>query len=122
MAIQANPGKPMTAAQKQTQLNLQMREILGNAYGFIRGREYTKSIANVTFEQLLDAAIERIGTPNQSSGIRASALERIAKIQNEIATAVTTVKSKPPSSWVIASQSQDLTANQLQNPPPAAGP
>ena len=103
---------------KQTQLNLQMREILGDAYGFVRGREYTKSIANLTYEELLDAAIERIEGTQGRTGIRATLLERIAKVQNEIKTAVKTVKSKPPEEWVIASQDQQLDANQLANPPP----
>lgn len=119
--INPQPGKALTQKQKQTQLNLQMREILGNAYGFIRGREYTKSFANITYEELLDAAIEKIGTANMPTGNRPSILERIAKIQNEIAAAVKTVKSQPPSSWVLASTDNNLTTDQLANPPPEAG-
>lgn len=110
-----------TAQSKQNKLNLQMREILGNAYGFVRSREYTKSIANLTYEELLDAAIERIEGTQGRTGIRATLLEQIAKIQNEVKTAVQTVKSKPPNEWVIASQDQELDANQLANPPPEIG-
>jgi len=109
---------PQTA---QTQLNLQMREILGNAYLFVRSREYTKTIANLTYEELLDAAIGRIEGTQGRTEIRPTLLERIAKIKNEIVSAVKTVKSKPPNEWVIASEDQNLDANQLANPPPELG-
>ena len=69
---------------KQTQLNLQMREILGSAYSFVRSREYTKSVANLTYEELLDAAIERIeGTQGRTSN-RPTLLDRIASFKQEI--------------------------------------
>lgn len=110
-------GTPQSA---QTKLNLQMREILGNAYAFVRSREYTKTVANLTFEELIDAAIARIEGTQGRTELRPTLLERIAKIKNEIAGAVTTVKSKPPNEWVIASQDQNLDANQLANPPPEA--
>jgi hypothetical protein len=37
-------AKP-SVAKKQAQLNLQMREIIGNAYSFVRGRQYTETIS-----------------------------------------------------------------------------
>jgi hypothetical protein len=88
---------------KQTKLNLQMREILGNAYGFVRGREYTKSVANITYEQLLDAAIDRIEGTKGRSDVRDTILDRVKKIKEEISTAVDTVKKRPPHEWVIES-------------------
>lgn len=45
---------------KQQRLSIQMREILGDAYGFVRGAQYNKTAANITYEQLLDDAINRI--------------------------------------------------------------
>ena len=117
--VNPNPGqKALTPKQKQTQLNLQMREILGDAYGFIRGREYTKSFASLSYEELLDAAIEKIEGSQGNTTIRPPVLVRIASIQNAIKQAVTTVKSQPPSSWVIASTDQNLTEDELANPPP----
>jgi hypothetical protein len=96
---------------KQTKLNLKMREMLASAYGFVRGRQYTDSIANITYEELLDKAIGRIEGTKGRSDVRATKLDRIKKIKNEIAQAITTVKSKPPSAWKIENddrvQSQD---------------
>lgn len=92
-----------TSAVKQNKLNLQMREILGQAYAFIRGREYTKSVANVTYEQLLDAAIHRIEGTEGRSEVRGTILDRIQKIKLEIGAAVDTVKKRPPHEWVIES-------------------
>lgn len=85
----------------QTKLNLKMREMLASAYGFVRGRQYTDSISNITYEELLDKAIDRIEGTRGRSDVRATKLDRIEKIKSEIAQAVTTVKSKPPSAWKI---------------------
>ena len=99
----AKTGKSSSKSKvsKQTKLNLKMREMLANAYGFVRGRQYTDSIANITYEELLDKAIGRIEGTKGRSEVRATKLDRIKKIKNEIAQAVTTVKSKPPSAWKI---------------------
>jgi hypothetical protein len=93
-----------TTKSKQNKLNLQMREILGNAYGFVRGREYTKSVANITYEQLLDAAIDRIEGTKGRTEVRGTILDRIKKIKEEVSQAVDTVKKRPPHEWVIESE------------------
>jgi len=99
----AKAGKSSSKSKvsQQTKLNLKMRELLANAYGFVRGRQYRDSIANITYEELLDKAIGRIEGTQGRSEVRATKLDRIKKIKNEIAQAVTTVKSKPPSAWKI---------------------
>lgn len=95
----------------QKKLNLAMREILNNAYAFVRSREYTKQMANVTYEQLLDAAIDRIeGTPGKAP-LRPRALERIKKLKTEIEQAVKTVKAKPPTDWSLAEDPQEQDEN-----------
>jgi len=100
------PKPKASAASKQNKLNLKMREILGNAYSFVRGREYTRQTANITYEQLLDRAIHAIeGTTGQSE-VRDTKLNRIKKIKEEIGKAVTTVKGKPPESWSIENDSR----------------
>ena len=88
-------------ASKQTKQNLQMREILGNAYAFVRGRQFTEQIGNVTFEELLDSAIDRIEGTKGRSDVRGTLLDRVQKIKRDIAQAVTTVKKQPPSAWII---------------------
>lgn len=99
-------AKRRSTPSKQAQLSLKMREILGNAYAFVRGAQYTQTIANITYEELLDRAIGRIeGTKGQSE-VRTTRLARVRKIKEEIGKAVTTVKSKPPSFWKIENDSR----------------
>lgn len=87
--------------QKQTRLNLRMREIIGRAYAFVRSREYTETVANLTYEELLDAAIDRIEGTKGRSDVRDTRLDRVMKIKEEISQAVETVKSQPPSAWAL---------------------
>ena len=98
---EAGKSSNKSKVSKQTKLNLKMRELLANAYGFVRGRQYTDSIANITYEELIDKAIGRIEGTKGRSEVRATKLDRIKKIKNEVAQAVKTVKAKPPSAWKI---------------------
>ena len=88
-------------ALKQKKLNLQMREIISNAYAFVRSREYTQTIANITYEELLDKAIDRIEGTKGRSDVRGTRLDRVNKIKQEVAQAVETVKKQPPSAWAL---------------------
>jgi len=90
-----------STAKKQAKLNLQMREIIGNSYAFVRSRQYTETVANITYEELLDAAIDRIEGVKGRSEVRGTKLDRVEKIRAEIAQAVDTVKALPPSSWQL---------------------
>jgi hypothetical protein len=87
--------------KQQKRLNIKMREILGDAYDFVRGREYTKTASDITYEQLLDNAIGRIEGTDSRSSVRSPILDRIARIKTEVAKAVDIVKSKPPREWVM---------------------
>lgn len=86
---------------KQKKLNLQMREIISRAYAFVRGREYTETIANITYEELLDRAIDRIEGTKGRSEVRDTRLDRVKRIKAEIEQAVDTVKKQPPSAWAL---------------------
>lgn len=96
---------------KQGKLSLQMREILSNAYAFVRGRQYTEQMANVTYEELLDAAIDRIEGTKGRTEVRPTLLERVQKIKQEVTTAVDTVKKKPPSYWTIENDDRISAVN-----------
>ena len=108
--------KTQTTAKKQTLLKLQMREVLGNAYSFVRGREYTKTISNITYEELLDAAIDRIEGTKGRSVVRATILDRVKKIKDEIGNAVTTVKKQPPSYWQLESDDKTDPEEAMNTP------
>jgi hypothetical protein len=87
--------------EKQGKLSMQMREVLSNAYSFVRGRQYTEQMANITYEELLDEAINRIEGTKGRTELRPTLLERITHIKEEVSQAVDTVKKKPPSYWTI---------------------
>ena len=91
---------------KQTRLKLQMREILSNAYAFVRGRQYTETIANVTYEELLDKAIDRIEGTEGRSDVRSTLLDRVEKIKEEISNAVTTVKKQSADYWTLGTDAE----------------
>jgi len=87
-----------------------MREVLGNAYGFVRGRQYTETIANITYEELLDAAIDRIEGVKGRSDVRGTKLDRVISIKDEITQAVDTVKKLPPNQWQL--QNEESTSEE----------
>lgn len=100
--------------KKQTKLNLQMREVIGRAYSFVRGRQYTETVANITYEELLDAAIDRIEGTKGRSEVRSTKLDRIAKIKDEISQAAETVKSLPPNHWQLQNE-ESVSAEEAMN-------
>lgn len=103
------------AKTAQKKLNLAMRDIIGSAYGFVRGREYTKQMANVTYEQLIDEAIDHIeGTPGKAT-LRPTLLARIAKIKSEIEGAVKTVKSKSVNYWALDNQDSNVNTDETDS-------
>jgi hypothetical protein len=80
-------------------LNIEMRRVISDAYAFVRGNDWNKYAANLTYEELLSLAIDRIDGSQKMGNTRATRLDRIASIKSSIAAAVTTVKAKPPSAW-----------------------
>lgn len=92
-----------STSKKQVRLNLKMREILARSYAFVRSREYTETVANITYEELLDKAIDRIEGTKGRSDVRSTRLDRVQKIKNEIEEAVKTVQKQPPGYWALDS-------------------
>jgi hypothetical protein len=97
-------GQAIDKLDAQKKLSLKMREILGEAYGFIRGRMYTKQVSVISFEQLIDEAINRIEGTEGTTEIRGTLLSRIDRIAKEGEAAIDTVKKQPPSAWALDSK------------------
>lgn len=97
-------GQAIAKLSAQKKLSLAMREILGDAYGFIRGRMYTKQVSMISFEQLIDEAINRIEGTKGTTEIRGTLLSRIERIAKEAEAAINTVKKQPPSAWALDSK------------------
>lgn len=105
---------PRTMVKKQDFLKLEMRRILGDAYAFVRGSEYTKTAAAITYEQMIDEAINDIEGTKGRKDDRATKLERIKRIKQEVSTAVTTVKKRDADEWGFDGQ-PDLDKEDLAN-------
>ena len=87
----------------QHNLSVAMRVILGDAYSFVRGGEYNETVANISYDTMLDAAIDRIEGTEGRTEVRATKLDTIKKIKEEVVAAVTTVKALPPKDWKLNS-------------------
>jgi len=97
-------GQSIAKLSAQQKLSMKMREILGDAYGFIRGRMYTKQVSAISFEQLIDEAINRIEGTKGTTEIRGTILSRIERLAKETEAAIDTVKKQPPSAWALDSK------------------
>ena len=86
------------ASQQKAQI-AQVRDYISDAYAFVRGSQYTKTAANITYEQLLDAAIEKIeGAVGAFTG-RPNKLTRIQVIQTNLTTALKALRETSPEDW-----------------------
>ena len=110
----AKSEQKQSTQKKQHKLNLQMRELIGNAYAFVRSRQYTETVANITYEELLDDAIDAIEGLKGRSDVRGTKLDRVEKIRTEIEQAVDTVKSLPPAQWQIQND-ESISAEDAMN-------
>jgi CRISPR/Cas system CSM-associated protein Csm2 small subunit len=95
-------------AQQQEQ-NLQLREALNNAYGFIEGQRSIQTFSTVTFEELMDQQIERLVGADTDS--RPNAFNRITKIKESVVKAVQKIKELPDNAFAESDPDTDV------NPP-----
>jgi len=97
---------PESAQEEQQAQNLQLREALNNAYGFIEGQKTTQTFSAVTFEELVDQQINRLVGPDTES--RPNVFNRITKIKNDLLQAVAQIKQLPAESFVDPSTIQNV--------------
>jgi len=93
------------AAQQQEQ-NLQLREALNNAYGFIEDQKSVQTFSTITFEELMDQQIERLVGADTDS--RPNVFNRITKIKESVVKAVENIKSLPDNAFVDADPDTDV--------------
>lgn len=96
--------KANAPAVKKTKLNLQIREILGNAYSFVLGEKFTASVSTVSLETLMQEQINQIEGTDGKTDIRMNKKDALEKIVTDVKTAVETVKKLPPRSFSIDSE------------------
>jgi len=99
----------MAGAEQDAKLqaqNLEIRENLNNAYAAVEGEKAVQSFSAFTFEDALDAQIERI--IGAGTDVRPNELRRVDKIESNVISAVAKVKALPPSAFLEAKNERDV--------------
>lgn len=73
----------------------EIRETMGAAYGFIRGRESNTAISSLSFEQLLRQRIETIRGNPSISELRPSHLDHLEALKGALTKTIEDVKILP---------------------------
>lgn len=104
------------ADTKQKDLIASVRDAISDAYGFVRGAQYTKQVAQTTYEQLVDAAIASIKGTEGVATTRPCKLDRIQAVRDSLTAAVKAVQGTPMDSWVWGTD-QDVANKDKANTP-----
>jgi len=102
---------------KNQERNTELRRDLQNVYASLLGEQTAKSFAAFTFEEALDAQIERIcgGTSEcpggSSTQTRPNELDRVSRIENRAVQAIEKLKILRPEEFIPPDQGDDV------NPP-----
>lgn len=97
------------------ELSDQLRRSVANAYAFVQGQETTESFSSLTFEDVLDAQIERIEGPG--TDIRPNVLDRIRKVKSDMLEAIASIKAQPDSFFKEPDPSQDTVTEPVSADP-----
>lgn len=86
--------------------NLEIREALSSAYAAIEGQKAVQSFTAFTFEDALDAQIERI--EGADTDMRPNELHRVDKVESNVMAAVAKVKALPANAFVESRDERDV--------------
>lgn len=75
----------------------EIRRRVSAAYAFVEGQEAAQAFRALTPEDCFDQYIERVG--GQGTRLRPNALDRVAKVKAEIASAIERIKQLPPDAF-----------------------
>lgn len=114
------PKKKANApAVKKTKLNLQLREVLGDAYSFVLGEKFTASIATINLETLMQEQINQIEGTDGKTSIRLNKIDALDRLVNGISEVVKAVKALPPRSFSI--DTEDRLGGNVNTPESGGG-
>lgn len=97
-------------AAKQQQFQTRQREAVNNAYAALSAQQYTQSALAFTFEEALDAQIDRI--EGKSTALRPNQMERVDRIENDILKSVEDLKLIPPEKIVEPDPEEDVNTDE----------
>lgn len=89
--------------------NTRLREVLSNAYAALQAEKTVQSFGAFTFEEAMDAQIERIS--GKGTQLRPNELDRVSRILNQVRDAVTQVKALPPESFAKPKEGEDVNSD-----------
>jgi len=96
--------------EAKEELSDQLRRSVASAYAFVQGQETTESFSALTFEECLDAQIQRIEGPG--TDIRPNVLDRIKKVKEDILSAISQIKQLPDSFFKTPNDGEDAVTSQ----------
>lgn len=112
------PDKKAVAPQvKKTQLSIQLRTVLSDAYSAVMGERYARSVSTVTLETLISEQINQIEGTDGKTAIRLNKKDQVAKVVNSAKAAITTAKSMPPDAFKVDVDSSENQENANINTP-----
>jgi hypothetical protein len=88
------------------QFSLTQRRALNNALGSLLGSDSSQKFQSFTFEEAVDARIERI--EGQSSVYRPSELDRVDRIENELLKTVEELKQVSDEKFQTLSEEENV--------------
>jgi hypothetical protein len=91
--------------ESEQDLSLRLRRQLSNAYASILGEQTAKDFSAFTFEEAVDAQIERI--EGEDTEMRPNLRNRVLKIKNETLKAVEEIKNMPPEAFIEKKEDED---------------
>lgn len=94
-------------------LNIELRRVLNDAYGFVVGQQATQAFGAVTYEQLADQEIERI--VGAGTSLRPNEIDRIQKMEQDLTSMIQQIRDIPPERFILANQ--DSAVNTDPMPP-----
>lgn len=99
-----NSGKPKVNLNDD--LALRMRQVVSDAYAFVRGRETVASFSATTFEDLAQQQITRL--TGRGTDTRPNSIARVQKIQSEIENFAVQIKNTPPDAFLPPDSNKDV--------------
>ena len=86
---------------KKTKLNLQIRQIMGDAYSFVLGEKFVDQINAVTLESLMAEQINLVEGSDGVTAIRRNKKDALEHLTTQVETAVAQLKKIPPKEFKI---------------------
>lgn len=93
--------------------NTRLRETLANAHAALQAERTIQSFSAYTFEEALDAQIERIS--GAGTQLRPNELDRVDRILSQVSDAVDQIKSLPPETFAKPSEADDVNTPESPN-------